>query len=183
MSGDKKPSLQSFVTVRGRKVAAEAVIPVDVVHRVLRTTPAEMEAYWRVSALGGVLSGTIGVQGHYANPLAALFLATGQDIACVAEAAVGVTRMQVNDAGALYASVTLPNLVVGTVGGGTSLPTAAACLDLMGLKGTTHGTAFAEVTGALCLAGELSIIAALSAGHFASAHRKLARRPPPTESP
>lgn len=175
MSGDKKASAQSFLTVRGKKVTAEILLPAELVARRLRTTAAAMADYWRMSALGGVLSGTLGVQGHYANGLAALFLATGQDVACVAEAAVGVTRMEVREGGALYAAVTLPNLIVGTVGGGTGLPTAAACLDILGLRGSGHARALAEVAASLCLAGELSIIAALSAGHFASAHGKLAR--------
>jgi hydroxymethylglutaryl-CoA reductase (NADPH) len=179
MSGDKKASAQSFQTVRGKKVTAEILVPGDLVARRLRTTAEAMTDYWRMSAIGGVLSGTLGVQGHYANGLAALFLATGQDIACVAEAAVGVTRMETRAEGALYASVTLPNLIVGTVGGGTGLPTQSAALDLLGLRGTGHARAFAEVAAALCLAGELSIIAALSAGHFASAHSKLARSPKP----
>jgi hydroxymethylglutaryl-CoA reductase (NADPH) len=85
-----------------------------------------MEEYWRMSALGGVMSGSIGVQGHYANGLAALYLATGQDAACVAESAVGVTRMEQRDGGGLFVSVTLPNVIVGTVGGGTGLPTQSA---------------------------------------------------------
>ena len=55
-----------------------------------------------MSGLGGVLSGTIGVQGHYANGLAALYLACGQDVACVAESAVGVTRFEATDKGELY---------------------------------------------------------------------------------
>ena len=94
-----------------------------------------MADYWRMSAMGGVLSGTIGVQGHYANGLAALYLACGQDVACIAESAVGVTRFELRDDGSLYAAVTLPNLMVGTVGGGTGLPTQKACLELMGLYG------------------------------------------------
>jgi hydroxymethylglutaryl-CoA reductase (NADPH) len=175
MSGDKKASAQSFQSVRGKKVTAEVLLPAETVSRRLRTTATAMTDYWRMSALGGVLSGTLGVQGHYANGLAALFLATGQDVACVAEAAVGVTRMEARENGALYAAVTLPNLIVGTVGGGTGLPTQAAALDLLGLRGPGHARAFAEVAASLCLAGELSIIAALSAGHFASAHGKLAR--------
>lgn len=179
MSGDKKASAQSFQTVRGKKVTAEILLPGELVARRLRTTAEAMTDYWRMSAIGGVLSGTLGVQGHYANGLAALFLATGQDIACVAEAAVGVTRMEIRPEGALYASVTLPNLIVGTVGGGTGLPTQSAALDVLGLRGNGHARAFAEVAAALCLAGELSIIAALSAGHFASAHGKLARAPTP----
>lgn len=175
MSGDKKASSQSFQSVRGKKVAAEVRLPRKIVERHLHTTPEKMVDYWRMSALGGVLSGTIGVQGHYANGLAALFIACGQDAACVSEAAVGVTRFEVGGEGELYAAVTLPNLIVGTVGGGTGLPSQQVCLKVLGLAGAGHARAFAEVCAALALAGELSIIAALSAGQFAGAHERLAR--------
>jgi hydroxymethylglutaryl-CoA reductase (NADPH) len=121
------------------------------------------------------MSGSIGVQGHYANGLAALYLATGQDVACVAESAVGVTRFELRDNDALYASVTLPNIIVGTVGGGTGLPSQSAGLNILGLKGAGKARALAEVCAAVCLAGELSIIGALAAGHFARAHASLAR--------
>lgn len=174
-SGDKKASHQSFLSGRGRSVTSECIIPRALVERVLHTTPEMMANYWRMSAVGGVLSGTIGVQGHYANGLAAVYMACGQDVACVAESAVGVTRYELTDSGDLYASVTLPNLVVGTVGGGTSLPSQRACLDILGLSGDDSANALAEVCAALSLAGELSIVGALVAGHFTSAHAKLAR--------
>ncbi len=175
LSGDKKASAQSFQSVRGRKVTSDVLIPQDVIAKRLHTTAGAMTVYWRMSAIGGVLSGTIGVQGHYANPLAALFLATGQDVACVSEAAVGVTRFEERPDGALYAAVTLPNVIAGTVGGGTVLPGQSACLDVLGLRGTGKARAYAEVATALALAGELSIIGALAAGDFTRAHRKLAR--------
>jgi len=175
LSGDKKASAQSFQSVRGRKVAAEVVLSADLVARRLHTTPEKMAKYWRMSALGGVMSGTIGVQGHYANGLAALYIACGQDAACVSESAVGVTRFETTEDGGLYASVTLPNLIVGTVGGGTGLPSQKACLEILGLAGPGHARALAEVAAALALAGELSIIGALSAQQFSQAHRKRAR--------
>lgn len=174
-SGDKKASLQSFLNGRGRSVTCECIVPSRLVQKRLHTTPQMMANYWAMSAMGGVLSGTIGVQGHYANGLAAVYLACGQDVACVAESAVGVTRFEVTPNGDLYASVTLPNLIVGTVGGGTGLPSQRACLELLGLAGPGHANAFAEVCAALSLAGELSIVGALVAGHFAGAHQKLAR--------
>jgi hydroxymethylglutaryl-CoA reductase (NADPH) len=108
--------------------------------------------------------------------LAALFIATGQDVACIAEAAVGITRMELQQDGALYASVTLPNLVVGTVGGGTSLPTQKECLEMMDCYGEGKAVKFAEICGAVVLAGELSIAAALAAGHFSDAHKKFGRK-------
>ena len=175
LSGDKKASAQSYLSVRGMKVTAEVHLPAGLVEKMLHTTPARMVDYWRMSAIGGVLSGTIGVQGHYANGLAALYIACGQDAACVSESAVGVTRFELSEDGGLYAAVTLPNLIVGTVGGGTGLPSQQACLELMGLAGAGHARAFAEVTAALLLGGELSIIGALCAGHFARAHQSLAR--------
>jgi hydroxymethylglutaryl-CoA reductase (NADPH) len=175
LSGDKKASGQSFLSVRGKKVTAEVKLPEELVGTLLHTSPTRMVDYWRMSAMGGVLSGTIGVQGHYANGLAALYIACGQDAACVSESAVGVTRFELTDDGGLYASVTLPNLIVGTVGGGTGLPSQRASLELLGLAGPGHARAFAEVAAGLLLAGELSIIGALCAGHFAHAHRQLAR--------
>jgi hydroxymethylglutaryl-CoA reductase (NADPH) len=176
-SGDKKASLQSFLSGRGRSVTCECIIPAALVEKRLHTTAQMMANYWAMSAMGGVLSGTIGVQGHYANGLAAVYLACGQDVACVAESAVGVTRFEVTNDRDLYASVTLPNLIVGTVGGGTSLPSQRACLDLLGLKGPGSANALAEVCAALALGGELSIVGALVSGHFAGAHQKLARAP------
>jgi hydroxymethylglutaryl-CoA reductase (NADPH) len=175
LSGDKKASAQSFLSVRGRKVTAEVILPTELIAHRLRTTPVQMVNYWRMSAIGGVLTGTLGVHGHYANGLAALYIACGQDAACVAESAVGVTRFEVTEQGELYAAVTLPNLTVGTVGGGTGLPSQRACLEILGLAGPGKAAALAEVCAGLCLAGELSIIGALCAGEFAQAHRRLAR--------
>ena len=174
-SGDKKASAQSFLGGRGKSVTCECVVPAEVVERRLHTTVEMMARYWAMSAMGGVMSGTIGVQGHYANGLAAVYLACGQDVACVAESAVGATRFEVTETGALYAAVTLPNLIVGTVGGGTGLPSQRACLEVMGLAGAGHARALAEVCAGVALAGELSIIGALSAGDFARAHERLAR--------
>lgn len=178
LSGDKKASAVSFSSVRGKKVTCEILLPAEILKKRLGTTALEMEDYWRVSAVGGVLSGSLGVQGHYANGLAALFIACGQDAACVAEAAIGLTRFEKRD-DSLYAAVTLPNLIVGTVGGGTGLPSQRACLQLLGLSGAPHANAFAEVCAAVALAGELSIIAALASGNFTRAHEILARRRKP----
>lgn len=175
LSGDKKASARSFTTARGKKVTAEVHLAADLVKKRLHCTVDEMCDYWRTSAIGGVLSGTMGIQGHFANGLAALYLATGQDVACVAESAVGVTRFEKSGNGDLYAAVTLPGIMVGTVGGGTGLPTQNACLQIMNLAGPDKSRALAEVTAGLILAGELSIIGALAAGHFSRAHRNLAR--------
>lgn len=175
-SGDKKATSQSFANVRGKKVTAEITLSKDVIRNILKTTPEAMAEYWRSSTIGTIQSGSIGAQGHYANGLTALFIATGQDAACVSEAAVGITRMELTKEGNLYTSVTLPNLIVGTVGGGTSLPTQKECLELLDCYGQGGARKFAEICGALVLAGEISIAAALSAGQFSSAHQKFGRK-------
>jgi hydroxymethylglutaryl-CoA reductase (NADPH) len=175
LSGDKKANSHVLRSVRGKKVTAEIHLTAALVKKYLHTTPEKMVQFGQMTTLGGALSGSIGVNAHYANALAALYVACGQDAACVAESAVGITRMEVNKHGGLYASVTLPNLMVGTVGGGTGLPSQKACLDILGLAGNGHARALAEVAAGLCLAGELSIVGAFSAGHFSRAHHKLAR--------
>ncbi|MEM6910227.1 MAG: hydroxymethylglutaryl-CoA reductase [Verrucomicrobiota bacterium] len=176
LSGDKKASAKAFTDTRGKKVTAEAVLPSALVEKFLHCSAQAMTEYWRVSAVGGVLSGTLGVQGHFANGLAAFYLATGQDVACVAESAVGVTRFELTEGGDLYASVTLPALMIGSVGGGTGLPSQRAALELLGLSGTGKARALAEVCCGTLLGGELSIIGALAAGEFTRAHQKLARK-------
>lgn len=174
-SGDKKASYLGLITGRGRKVSASVTMPAEVIRRTLGTSADAMLVYARVAQLGASLSGQIGAQGHFANGLAALFIATGQDAACVAESAVGFTRMEPRPDGALFMSVTLPNLMVGSVGGGTGMPHQNAALKLMGLAGTGKARALAEVTAGLCLAGEISIMAAIASGTFTRAHHTLAR--------
>lgn len=175
MSGDKKATTQSLLNTRGRKVVAEARIPAALVEKMLHTTVDRLCDYWRMSFTGGAQSGSIGVSGHVSNGLAALFLATGQDVACVSEASIGITRLEKDSEGALYAVLTLPNLIVGSVGGGTRLPTAAECLRLLGCAGEGGADRLAEITAAVCLCGELSIIGALCSGDFAGAHARLGR--------
>ena len=175
-SGDKKATTLSFTTVRGKKVTAEAVVTRKVVKEVLGTSPEDIARYWQSSSVTAVQSGGIGIQGHFANGLTALFMATGQDVACVSEAYVGITRMEVNREGDLYVSVTLPSLTVGTVGGGTGLPTQKECLKLIGCDGEGSARKFAEICGATVLAGELSIAAAIANGNFSKAHHLFGRK-------
>ncbi len=181
-SGDKKATSRTLGDVRGKRVCADICIPRELVAEALHTTPQRMVDYWYAGALGGVMSGTTGIQGHFANGLTALYLACGQDVACVAESATGMTRLETTAEGDLYASVTLPNIMVGTVGGGTGLPSAKACLDILGLSGPGNSSALAEVCAAIVLAGELSIIGAFCSGDFALAHRSLSRGEPMSRS-
>ncbi|WP_246144173.1 hydroxymethylglutaryl-CoA reductase [Neolewinella aurantiaca] len=175
-SGDKKANHQSFQSVRGRKVSIEVTLPRSVVGKVLKSTPENMERFGRAAAYGSLKTGTLGVQAHCANGLAALFIACGQDAACVAEAAVGIVRMEVDTNGDLYVAGTFPNLIVGSVGGGTRLGTQRECLEIIGCYGAGKANRLAEITAGVCLAGELSILAALAEGHFVQAHASLGRR-------
>jgi hydroxymethylglutaryl-CoA reductase (NADPH) len=176
LSGDKKASMLAFTFARGKKVVAEATVPRAIVKKHLRAEPADLVRYWQVAILGGIQSGSIGVHGHYANALAALFIACGQDVACVSEAATGLTRLDVTSAGSLYLSVSLPNLIVGTIGGGTALPTAKECLQMMDCFGAGRARKFAEICAATVLAGELSLIGAITAGEYGQAHALYGRK-------
>ena len=177
LSGDKKATALSFMNTRGRKTMAEVTIPRELVERVLHTTPERMCDYWQLSFIAGVQSGSIGVTGHFANGITAMFMACGQDVACVSEAAVGLNRFELMPSGDLYVGVDLPNLISGTVGGGTRLPTAVECLRLMDCDGAGKAAKFAEICAAVVLAGELSIAGAMAAGDFTRAHQKLGRPP------
>lgn len=175
-SGDKKATSVSFANVRGKKVVAEIKINKDLVTGILKTTPEAIAKYWQASTLAVTQSGAIGAQGHIANCLAAIFIACGQDVACISESSVGLTRMEVTASGDLYTSLTLPSLMIGTVGGGTSLPTQQECLQILDCAGAGKAKKFAEICCAVALAGEISIAAAMSADHFTSAHQDLGRK-------
>jgi hydroxymethylglutaryl-CoA reductase (NADPH) len=176
MSGDKKATQLAFQSTRGKKVVADVTIPRELVQKYLHCEPEQIFKYWQLAVVGSLQSGSIGMQGHYANALAALFMACGQDVACVAEASVGLTRMDVTASGDFYCSISLPNLIVGTVGGGTHLPTARECLEMLGCYGSGGAKKFAEICAATVLSGEVSIAGALASGEFAKAHQAFGRR-------
>lgn len=176
---DKKPSWQNFVNNRGTKVWAEAVVPENVLTRVLKTTAKKAYETWLAKCmLGSAMSGSMGFNAQYANVIAALFIATGQDPAHVVEGSLGVTTAEVIDGHDLYVGVYLPDLMVGTVGGGTGLATQKEALVLLGVSGGNEGKnaqKFAELVGAAALAGEISLLSSLEQGTLAKAHNKLAR--------
>lgn len=176
MSGDKRATPMAFRSARGRNVSAEIVLPAKQVERYWRTDAAKMERAWRQAVNGAAQTGAVGLQGNVANALAAMFIACGQDVACVAEAATALTRVECTQANELYASITLPNLIVGTVGGGTYLPTAHECLAMLGCAGSGHARKFAEICATVALAGELAIVGAMASGQFAAAHASGGRK-------
>jgi len=174
---DKKPSWLNFIEGRGKQVWAEVVIKEKRVREVLGTTPARMlEVVRDKQWLGSIMSGSMGFNGHFANVVAAMFLATGQDMAQVVEGSLGVTTGELEGKD-LYFSVYLPSLMVGIVGGGTDLGTQKEGLGILGLDEIKKGGALrlAEVVGGAVLAGELSLTAALASGDLAKAHKRLGR--------
>lgn len=176
MSGDKKANIKSLSKVRGRKVISEVVVTKQVIQDVLKSSADNIAKFWQTGTLAAVQSGAVGNNGHITNALTALFIACGQDVACIAEAAVGIGRMEARANGDLYASLTLPGLIVGTIGGGTALPTQQESLALMDCSTADDVGKFAEICCAVALAGELSIGAAIAEGHFAAAHQAYGRK-------
>lgn len=174
MSGDKKIAYQSYLSGRGIRVTADCLIPREVVTEVFKTTPEAMEDGNNCGMVGANQAGMMGYNINFANVVAALFAATGQDIACVHESSVGQVYVQAREEG-LYASVLLPNLVIGTLGGGTRLPAQRECLQIMDCYGPDKINKFAEILAAFCLSLDLSTMAAIVADHFATAHERLGR--------
>jgi hydroxymethylglutaryl-CoA reductase (NADPH) len=172
---DKKLATMALAGRRGRRVDAEVVLPRAVVLAALDATPEAVARMAREGAYACAVAGTVGAQAQVANVLAALFVATGQDAACVVESGTGVTVMETTPAGDLYASVTIPGLMIGTVGGGTRLDSQRECLTLLGCAGAGRAKRLAEIAGAAVLAGELSLVAALAADAFGQAHARFGR--------
>jgi len=182
LCSDKKPAAVNAVEGRGRTVSADATLSRETVADVLKTTPeAIAEANTRKNLVGSAKAGALGFNAHAANTVAAAFLATGQDIAQVVEGANAITTVDVRDGGeTLYASLTIASLEVGTVGGGTKLPTQAESLDVVGVRGGgdpagANADALAEIITTAALGGELSLLGALASSNLASAHEELGR--------
>jgi hydroxymethylglutaryl-CoA reductase (NADPH) len=177
-STEKRASGALLAGGKGKKVTAGALIPARIVRAYLHCKPQQLVDMWHHTLLGHVQANAIGYNGHYANGLTALFIACGQDVANVANAAVGITHFELTADGDLYASVTLPSLTVATVGGGTGLGTSRECLNLLGCSGSGHAAKFAEIVAATLLAGELSMGAAIVSGEFVNAHETYGRNRP-----
>ncbi|WP_132058228.1 hydroxymethylglutaryl-CoA reductase (NADPH) [Halorussus amylolyticus] len=177
---DKKPAAINAVEGRGRSVTADVKIPSETVEDRLHTTPEAIEeANTRKNLVGSAKAGSLGFNAHAANVVAAAFLATGQDAAQVVEGSNAITTVEARE-DALYASVSLASLEVGTVGGGTKLGTQSEALDVLGLRGGgdpagANADALAEIIAVGALAGELSLLAALASRHLSSAHEDLGR--------
>jgi hydroxymethylglutaryl-CoA reductase (NADPH) len=175
---DKKHSAINTLRTRGRRVVAEAVIRNEVLERLMRVDTKTLFRARQVSNAGALLAGTAYNGPHAANGIAAMFIATGQDVANVAESHAGITYAQLLDNGDYYWSVTLTSLIVASYGGGTGLPTQRECLELMGCYGEGKADRLAEIVAAVVLAGDVSLGSAVLAGDWVTSHERLGRNRP-----
>jgi hydroxymethylglutaryl-CoA reductase (NADPH) len=180
MCTDKKPAAINAVEGRGRSVSAEVTIPRETVEETLKTTPeAISEVNTRKNLLGSAKAASFGFNAQAANVVAAMYLATGQDAAQVVEGSNGIVSVEAREDG-LYAAISLSSIEVGTVGGGTKLPTQSEGLDVLGIRGGgdpvgSNADALAECVAVGALAGELSLLSALASRNLSSAHEQLGR--------
>ncbi|GGL19822.1 phosphotransferase [Mangrovihabitans endophyticus] len=177
LSSDKKVSVASLLAGRGTRVTAECVLPREVIATVLKATPEAIVRGHQTAVLGAQQAGMVGSGINAANMVAALFVATGQDIACVHESGVSILSLELSGDD-LVATILLPSLITGTVGGGTGLPRQREWLDVLGCAGPGGGARFAEIIAGFALALDVSTAAALVSGQFAEAHQRLGRSRP-----
>ncbi|HEX2565101.1 MAG TPA: hydroxymethylglutaryl-CoA reductase [Acidimicrobiales bacterium] len=175
---DKKHSQINMIATRGRRVVAEAVVAKEPLKRIMGVDTETLFWARQISNTGAFLAGAANNGAHAANGLAALFIATGQDAANVAESHAAIVYTQLLDNGDYYWSITLPALIVATYGGGTGLATQRECLEMLGCYGAGQVRKFAEICAATVLAGETSLSSAIIAGDWVSSHDRLGRNRP-----
>ena len=181
MDTEKKTSFVNSLKGRGRKVTAEITIPRQVLADVLRTTPENLRNSTGINTLAAFLTGASNNAAHPANGLAALYMATGQDMANIGEANQCSVYSYVTKTGDLYYSITLPALIMATYGGGTGLATQRECLELMDCYGQDKAYKLIEIAAGLVVAGELSLVSAArtdkatGTNEWVDAHEKLGR--------
>jgi len=177
-SSEKHGSGALFAGGKGKKVVAGARIASSLLRQYLHITPAQLVDLWRHTVIGHLHANAIGYNGHYANGLTALFIACGQDVANIANSAIGITNFELLENQDVYVSVTLPSLTVATVGGGTGLGTSLECLQMLGVVGKAGAPKLAEIAAATLLSGEISMAAAIASGEFVNAHESYGRNRP-----
>ncbi len=175
---DKKSSQVNMLHTRGKRVVAEATIPNRLFEKIMRSSSDLMYRARQVSNLGGFMSGVNNNGAHSANGITAIFIATGQDAANVAESSAAFIYAELRENGDYYYSVTIPSLIVATYGGGTGLATQRECLELLGCYGKGNVRKFAEIVAATVLCGELSLGSAIVAEEWVEAHDLFGRNRP-----
>lgn len=172
---DKKASQVNIMRTRGKRVTAEATIKRDVLIQHMRVEPEGLFYHAGVANVGAILSGANNNGLHSANAITAMFIATGQDVANVAESSAGIIYSELTPAKDLYLSITIPSLIVATYGGGTGLATQRECLELLGAYGRGKVNKLAEIVAGVVLAGEISLASAISSSDWVSSHEQYGR--------
>lgn len=175
LATDKKASQVNIMHTRGKRVTAEAVIKHDVLAEFMRVDTTTLDYHSRVANVGAILSGANNNGLHSANGITAMFIATGQDVANVSESSAGILYTELLPGNDLYIAITIPSLIVATYGGGTGLATQRESLELMDCYGRDRVYKFAEIVGAVVLAGELSLASAISSSDWVSSHEHYGR--------
>ena len=178
MDTDKKHSHINMLLTRGKRVVSEVVVKRDVLQRLMGVDTRELDWSRHIFMSGSFLAGVANNGAHAANALAALFIATGQDVANITESHASCTYTQLLDNGDYYWSNTLTSLIIATYGGGTGLATQRQCLEMLGCYGQGKANKFAEICAAVVLAGETSLVGAMMAGDWLESHEKLGRNRP-----
>jgi hydroxymethylglutaryl-CoA reductase (NADPH) len=172
---DKKASQINIMRTRGKRVTAEAVIKRDALIQRMRVEPESLAYHNGIANVGAILSGANNNGLHSANAITAMFIATGQDVANVAESSAGLIYTELTPERDLYISITIPSLIVATYGGGTGLATQRECLELLGCHGKGKVNKLAEIIAGAVLAGEISLAAAISSSDWVSSHEQYGR--------
>ncbi len=175
MDTDKKHSHLNTLQSRGKRVVAEATIPNELLKEIMHTSAEALFKQRQLSNVGAILSNSANNGAHSANGLTAMFIATGQDVANIAESSAAIMHSEIKPNGDYYISITIPSLIIATYGGGTALPTQRECLEILGCFGAGKVYKLAEIMAAVVLAGELSLASAIVANEWVSSHEVLGR--------
>jgi hydroxymethylglutaryl-CoA reductase (NADPH) len=175
METDKKHSMMNMIQTRGKRVIAEFVLKKDVAKELLRVDTEKLYRFRQIASVGTMQAGGAYSGPHSANGITAMFIATGQDVANVAESHAGLNYGELLDNGDFYWAVTLPSVICATYGGGTALPTQRECLEMMDCYGSGKADKLAEIIAAVVLAGDVSLSCAILAHEWVSSHEKMGR--------
>ena len=175
MDTDKKHSHLNTLQTRGKRVVAEVSISNELLKEIMHTSSEALFKQRQLSNVGAMLSNSSNNGAHSANGLTAMFIATGQDVANIAESSAAIIYSEIKSNGDYYISITIPSLIIATYGGGTALPTQRECLEILGCFGTGKVYKLAEIMAAVVLAGELSLASAIVANEWVSSHEALGR--------
>ena len=175
---DKKSSQVNILHTRGKRVVAEATIPDALLQHGMGRAASCCTGPARLPNLGGFMAGVNNNGAHSANAITAIFIATGQDAANVAESSAALVYAEHRTNGDFYYSVTIPSLIVATYGGGTGLPTQRECLEMLGCYGAGKVRKLAEIIAATVLCGEISLGSAIVSEEWVKAHDLFGRNRP-----